>query len=835
MANFQNPSLKSHLSDTLQALDWPKMVDLASNEAITELGKSLILDLLDDSHWSQSIELAKLQQSETSEIQHLLDRDALWAPLRSLPNPHPSLNQLQKKAVLEFIELVILRDWCIAIDTWVNIPREEFRGECLKKSLKQLPDLDQILVKLEKILTPEGTLHENATPTLALLSQQSRTQKKEIQQQIDRLLSVYSEKGILQDRYSDVRDGRYVLPIKISAQSQVPGILHEASVSKQTVFIEPRELELLNNKNRQLQNSILEETYKILSDVSKNLIPHAEELGCAVKILAHWDHVQAKARFGRKYGGKLIQIADADQRSFSLRQCAHPLLWLSLPPEKIVRNDLEFEPETHALILTGPNTGGKTVFLKTLGLAAVCAKTGFLFPGSERLKVPFFDSILADLGDPQSIDSHLSSFSGHIHRFKEILNILSPRTLILIDELNSATDPEEGSALGRAFLETMIQEGATVVTTTHDPYLKARVLSDTRILSASMEFDATIKCPTYHLRIGVPGQSRALETAERLGIPASVLQLARSYLSHEHLEFESLLSTLENEKNIAVRARKEAQELKDEALKLKDLWSNRIGTNVDELLSKTKQRLKRILEEAQDEVRSTVKKKAAPQEKLKIFSDTLANSAEKIGVALIQEAPELATTLKEIQTASELSGSGSGSGSKLEPVLGLGLERSEPYSIGMEVRIPKWKSNGTVLELLGNKVKVQMGALQMTLPNSELQPLGSEESRSASSSNKKMRGKVTFQASTNSAPPPSELDLRGVRFEDAMSQLERYLDEAFRSGSIFEVSIIHGLGSGAIREGTRKLLGTLPYIKAFRDGGPGRGGTGTTIIEFELS
>ncbi|MEO5968615.1 MAG: Smr/MutS family protein, partial [Bdellovibrionia bacterium] len=552
------------------------------------------------------------------------------------------------------------------------------------------------------------------------------------------------------------------------------------------------------------------EVYLVLEATSKRLMPFASEIRQAALGLTFWDVTQAKARFGRKYSGKTISVTE--ERRFFLQQTAHPLLWWSMAPEAIIRNEIDFSPPTRTLLLTGPNTGGKTVILKTLGLAGICARTGFPFPATDQPIVPYFDSFFADLGDPQSIEQHLSSFSGHVLRFKEILEKITDDSLILIDELNSATDPEEGAAFGRAVLETIMSRGAMVVTTTHDPQLKALSISDKRILNASMAFDETARTPTFRMLLGVPGRSRALETAERLGIPLEVVQLAKTYLSREHNEFEKMLAKLESDTMEAARARKEAVTLREEAERTKKEWTERTSTSINDLLDRTRQKLRRILEQAQDEVRSSVRKLDEMKSHREIdktrshLNETLQQGAHKIESLLREEAPDIAEAIAHKNTRPTL---GSPTALKIE--------------VAGKVRIPKWKSTGTVLEITGNKIRVSVGTMQMMLSASDLEVISGAPTKPA---------QVHAEVKETRGSTGSQLDLRGIRFEEAMGQLESFLDHSYRNGAI-EVSVIHGLGTGALREGTHKLLKKLPYIKEYRDGGTGQGGTGATLVEFE--
>ena len=425
---------------------------------------------------------------------------------------------------------------------------------------------------------------------------------------LDQVIKDLGARGVLQESFSDVRDGRYVVPVRISAQSEVEGMVYEASASRQSVFIEPREVALLNNRLRRKQNDLLQEMHAILwPPACKKFEPRAREIADSVAIIAHWDAVQARARLGRRYSGKAIYV--------SRRPVVLPA------PDGAPAALVVAQAGSRSSVTTSISASRRARFsspARTRAARRCCSRRwasresararAFRFPATDLPKVPFFDAYFVDLGDPQSIEEHLSSFSGHVLRYKQILENLTSRSLVLLDELNSATDPEEGAALGRAFLETIIARGALVVATTHDPHLKALAVSDKRIVNACMAFDEATRSPTYRIVSGVPGRSRALETAERLGIPADVLALARSYLSREHNEFERMLARLEADVQEAERARKEAVAARAEPMRSRRNGRKKPRSPSSDMLERTRGKLRKILEAAQDEVRASVKK-----------------------------------------------------------------------------------------------------------------------------------------------------------------------------------------------------------------------------------
>ena len=805
--------------------EWNEILGYAVGQARSLPAKTGLSRFESELLWAQDPVSASAMQTETAEMMSLLERDGLWGALLGLEDPFGLLNILKHGQVLTAHDLAVLRSWLYAIDQWCSFPRDDLKLPLFKRTLNLLHEPTFELKSLNQILTQSGEISEKASPTLARLTVELRSTKTEIEQTLSSLVNKYSAAGHLQDRISDHRDGRYVLAVKISEQSEVAGIIHDSSVTNQTVYIEPREIELLNNQLKRISNAIEQEIYRILEKISAELKPVASPIEESIGILVHWDMAQAKARLGRQYGGKPLTISN--DLTVSLQLTAHPLLWWAMSPNEIIRNSIDLGGKTHTLLITGPNTGGKTVFLKTIGMAMICARTGFLFPGTDRLIVPFIERFFVDLGDAQSIEKKISSFSGHVLKFKEILDNLTPRSLILLDELNSATDPQEGAALARALLETLIDRGALLVATTHDPYLKGLALEDPRILNASMEFDESSALPTFKMVMGAPGRSRALETAERLGLDPAIIAKARGFLTKGQLQFEGLLARLEKEALDTGKLRNEALFLREQALKMKEEWELKSKTAIEEMLARTRTKLRHVLEKAQDEVRVTVKKIVETKDSKAVDRDRkniqgLVDRAQSFIDEIIEsEAPEVASALKE----------------QAAPVAAAESTKIEAGSI---VRVRKFNSLGTVMDVTGNKLKVVLGhpthqsksALTMNVTKNEVDLLTEAELRTLKISSG--RGSVALNTKTQvetDFSSPEKIDLRGKRFEDAMQELERFVDRAFRSGRA-GITIVHGLGTGVIRQGTLELLKGLPYVKNYSDGGTGRGGDGATVVEF---
>jgi DNA mismatch repair protein MutS2 len=809
----------------LEDLDWPKLLSFAKAEARTTYGKARVESWNHPSGFAKSFERSLELQLETQEIYTLLDRAALWGPMNGLLDIHEELESLAKGGVLEAQALARIRSWLYCFDSWINFPLE-FAGKYFKQALTQIFVPNDSLRILDRILTPAGEISEKASPELYSILSQAKDVKREISSRMEQLTRDYAGKGFLQEKYSDVRDGHYVLPVRVSDQSKIEGRIAEMSVSRQTVFIEPKEVEQLQSKLRRLEAEASQEIFRILLAVARTLQPHADSISASAFLVAYWDAVQARARLAKVYGGK--QISLSEERQWVLHDTVNPILFWNLEEAQIVRNSVEMMPGQQMILLSGPNTGGKTVLLKTMGLSAVCARTGFFYPGTGKLRVPFFDSFFVDLGDPQSIEEHISSFSGHVLKMKRILEGQTAQSLILIDEMNSATDPEEGAALAMAFVQKVLSEpGAILIATTHDPKLKAMGVGDKRVLNASILFDEETMRPTYRVVFGAPGRSRALETAERLGMPESVLTLARSYLTEEHKVIESVLAQLQGQLGTVDRARSEAERLRDEAEKLKLEWEEKVKVTVQESIEKARQKLKHVLELAQIEVRETLRKIQSTKSHKQLddirseLNDAFSEGAKRIESSVGEAAPELAEVLN---------------------LAAANAAEAPKFDRGVWVRVPKWKNVGEIVEWDGKRAKVALGpkvgtgfakAFVVSVYPVEMEILSEREMRAVLGVQTGGRpGKPS--KNVNIASPevgsiPEQVDVRGQRLDDAIREVTSYIDRAFRSGRV-EVVIIHGLGTGALREGIRALLKKTNYVATFDDAG----NTGSTRIRFSV-
>ncbi|MBI4925843.1 MAG: Smr/MutS family protein [Bdellovibrio sp.] len=539
---------------------------------------------------------------------------------------------------------------------------------------------------------------------------------------------------------------------------------------------------------------IIEDKSLKISEITTKLKPYLEEIIQSISILINLDVIQAKARLGKKYNSKPIQITN--EKIFDLKQAAHPLLWWNTSNFKIIKNDIYFAPPTQALLISGPHLGGKTTLLKTLGFACVCAKTGFPIPASCAPTIPFFKQIYF---------INKISFEDQILQLKSICTTCNNDSLVFLDDQILSTNPEEGTALATAVLETCINKNATVIATTHNTFLIKHFVSDSKVLNASFGFDDSLKQVDFKLDITAPGSSYALETAEKLGLPSEIVVLAIKYLLPDLTKLTSLLLKIKKDSTVLSLAQKEAETLKTEAEKLKTDWLEKAKISFQEALDRARQKLKRIQDQAQDAVREAVKKLDQIHSRKDLdnmrssLNQTLSNTINNAEAIVSKEAPQTEA---------------------------LSPEKLFDYHIGEKVKLHKWNNLGTILEIVGDKAKVAVGNLQLTLFLNELEPCEEKE--------KNQPPAVKITNPDQIATPMQELNIRGLRLDDALRELDRYLDQTFRSQVLTEVRVLHGLGTGALREGIRLHLKTLPYVKAFRDALPHQGGAGVTIVELDV-
>ena len=661
-----------------------------------------------------------------------------------------------------------------------------------------LADLEALRGLIATAVDERGEVRDSASRELATIRRERDAVHGRLQQRMEALLRSASLRPSLQDPIVTLRDGRYVLPVRSEARSAVPGIVHDSSASGATIYVEPLAVIDLGNRWRELQAQERHEIERIMRTLSEAAGEAEHELVDAVERLARLDLALAKARLAEQMGAADLTEAGSDvpwlveaPAALRLVEARHPLL-----EGEVVPVTIEAGGETRALLITGPNTGGKTVALKTAGLLSLMALAGLPVPADEGTRIPVYDAVFADIGDEQSIEQSLSTFSGHVTAIIDILERAGPRSLVLLDELGAGTDPTEGAALAIAIVGRLVEAGATLIATTHHSELKLFAHREAGVLNASVEFDVETLAPTYRLRIGVPGQSNALAIAERLGMPGAIVEAAREGLSHGQRDLEAVLGDLRTQLSAAEDRAARAAADRDAAEELRGDLERQLATLADEserLRAESRERVReevrdaeRMLQRARREVESArLEQAAADLERAREAAAALAPEPPP-------EPPEPAAPPRPTLPAPEI-----GSRVWLRGIGSPGEALSEPDEAG--------------------EFEVQLGALRTRVRLAQVERIEQPD------------GAVIVAVSTPPAPSaPEQIEIRGQIVAEALPSVEAFLDDAARAGRE-RVRIIHGKGTGALRRAVRELLARHPLVTAYESGTSQEGGEGVTV------
>ena len=649
---------------------------------------------------------------------------------------------------------------------------------------------------IARCIDEQAYVVDQASPDLAAIRRELRGGEARIREKLEQLIRSPSVQKMLQDAIITIRGDRYVIPVKQEYRAHFGGIVHDQSGSGATLFIEPESIVQMNNKLRELKIAEEREIERILMRLSAETAEHADDLAANLDILAQLDFAFAKSRLAREMRASLPRMND---RGFlKLKRGRHPLL----PAESVVPLDVELGNTYTAIIITGPNTGGKTVTLKTIGLLSLMAMSGLFVPADDGSQLCVFDAIYADIGDEQSIEQNLSTFSGHMTNIIRMLREMTPKSLVLLDELGAGTDPAEGSALAIAILEHIHRLGCRIVATTHYSELKAYAYNRKGIINASMEFDIQTLSPTYRLLVGVPGRSNAFAIAERLGLPKSIIERARGEVSEEDRRVEDMIASLEEDRQSAEAERQTAESLRAEMERLKERHAAE--------LRKFEEQRDRMLRKAQEEAREAVAK--ARREAEAIIADLRRMALEEAASVKEHKLIEARRRLDEAIP-------------DLAPKPSARRDR-KPVKVGPgdEVKVVSLNQKGVVLEAGESEALVQIGILKMKIALTDLEPVGQPPKP------KPFQPAASLKRTKDDLR--MELDLRGSTLEDAILEVDRFLDEAYLA-NLGQVTIIHGKGTGVLRSGIRDFLRKHRLVKSFRDGAYGEGGIGVTVAELK--
>lgn len=679
------------------------------------------------------------------------------------------------------------------------------------KYIGEMVDLIVEFTALEKeisrcILT-EDEMADNASPKLKDIRRSIHQQNQAIKNKLSRIITSSSNKTYLQDAIVTMRDGRYVIPVKQEYRSFFPGMVHDQSKGGATLFIEPQGVVELNNKLRELEVEEQLEIARILAELSSRVAEHYREIRSNLELLTKLDFIMAKGKLSCKMHASEPKIdTNGELRLISAR---HPLIEY----KKAVPVDIRIGGDYRTLIITGPNTGGKTVSLKTAGLLVMMAQSGLHIPASHASTLPIFGEVFADIGDEQSIEQSLSTFSSHMKNIVSIIDKASYDSLVLVDELGAGTDPTEGAALAIAILERFYDSGALTMATTHYNELKKYALATSGVENAAMEFDVETLTPTYRLLIGVPGKSNAFEISKKLGLSESVIERASEHIKHGDMEFENVISSIEDDKRKAAADRLDAESMRaeiEERLKKLEEKEKAISEKRADIIAEAKREARELLRETKSAVKD-VQKDLRRLQKSGAHTNLNTGALEK-SRRKINEAEDLVSekVVKQVNS---------------EPV------SADTLKIGDRVKLLTIGQNGTILSLPDEKgnLMINIGALKVKARLQDLMLINEGKDRKPQAKSSSKYGSLLRSKSSSVS---ASINVMGKNLEDALADVEKYLDDVYMAG-LDMVSIIHGRGGGILKDGIRQMLKRKKYVDSYGAASYNDGGEGVTIVRMK--
>ncbi|HLR22790.1 MAG TPA: endonuclease MutS2 [Pseudogracilibacillus sp.] len=776
---------------TLNVLEFDKVISLLIEETATAVG----LNKAKKIEPSVSYEEVEELQAETDQAMHVLRLDK-HVPFTHMVDVTDSLKRCEIGGILNEEE-------CIGVARLIYAGRQVRNFidhlEIDIPLIKEITDRIFLFRELERSITGKideyGDVLDNASQALRSIRQSIHSYEAKIRERLEHLTRTKSK--MLSETIVTIRNNRYVLPVKQAYKGAIGGIVHDQSSSGQTLFMEPKAIIELNNQLQQQITKEKQEIEIILQKLSAEIAEHAESLAVNQSLIADIDVIFARAQLGMRMKASKPEMNK--NGIIDLKQARHPLIQL----DQVVASDILLGEDYQAMVITGPNTGGKTVTLKTIGLMILMAQSGLQIPAQDGARVGFFKKVFADIGDEQSIEQNLSTFSSHMTNIVEIMEEVDETSLVLFDELGAGTDPQEGAALAMALLDEVIARKAIVAATTHYPELKAYGYNRDAVMNASVEFDVETLRPTYRLLMGIPGRSNAFEISNRLGLDKNLIQEAKASVGIDSKNVEHMISALDDSRIQAENELKQANKLRDEAEALKkdltDAWQA-FENKRNKLYEKAEEKAKDALAKAREEAEVIVDEVRHMKDNAN-FKEHEWIEAKKI---LDEAQPQLSKTDKQQQP----------------------VKSPQKLEIGDTVKHRSLGQIGEILEIKNNnEYVIQIGIMKLTAKKTDIEFVKKKE---------KEKTEPISHVLTNASAShvKTELDLRGERYEDALLQLEKYIDEALLSGYP-QVTIIHGKGTGALRKGVEQFIKQHPHIKNSRLGNQNEGGSGVTILTFK--
>ena len=786
-------------SKIIEKLEYNRIIKQLSDLAITAPAKEQALKLMPSSNFDE----VKKSIDQTRVLSNIL-RVKGPMPITDFKDVRASLKRLKVKANLNgeelgniFLILSLAKD---VSQFTADLEEREIDTRPIEKTLKNLAIPEHLFKKLNQAIEYDGTVKDTASSKLMQLRHDIQSNETDIKNHMNDYISG-KHTQYLSENIVTIRDGRYVLPVKQEYKNKFGGVVHDQSASGQTLFVEPQAVLVLNNRQQNLMAQERQEIHRILIELSELAGMYQKEIKNNADALTQLDFLSAKSKLAKAM--KATEPVLNQDHVIKLRKARHPLI----DPKKVVPNNIELGTSFDTMLITGPNTGGKTITLKTLGLLQLMAQAGLFITAEEGSQLTVFNEIYADIGDEQSIEQSLSTFSSHMDQIIKIMKDVTEDDLVLIDELGAGTDPEEGASLAIAILDDLRGAQAKIAITTHYPELKLYGYNRARTTNASMEFDLKKLAPTYRLRIGIPGQSNAFAIAHQLGMNEAVVDKARSLMNDEDSDINKMIERLTEQTKAAEQLHETLKQNVDQSITLKRQLQNGLDWY--------NQQVQKQLEKAQEKADEMLAKKR--QKADKIIND-LEEQRRAGGQVRTNKVIEAKGALNKLERENQ----------NLAQNKVLQREkRRHDVSVGDTVKVLSYGQQGVITKKLADhEFEVQIGILKVKVTDRDVEKISTQAAP------KKAERAVRSSRGLRSTRASSELDLRGQRYEEALTNLDRYIDSSLLAG-LNTVTIIHGIGTGAIRNGVQQYLKRNRHVKSYNYAPANQGGTGATIVHLQ--
>lgn len=773
----------------LNILEYNKIISRVEEFAQNELSAQKILQLEPISDRAAILDMmARLEEARIIEMGQSEPGMSMLSDIDAL------VHRAVIGSVLSVIELNKIKNNIKVINrykTYIFNQYEEHEVDVpiIYNQMKTLPTITELAESIQS-KCDETSLYDNASPVLAQIRQEMNRINRKIKEKLEQIVRSSNNQKKLSDAIVTVRNGRQVIPVRSEYKQDFPGIVHDTSSSGQTFYIEPNSIVQLSTELNRVTHRENEEVERILYELTNEVAEYDNALTYSTKVLADFDVYLAKAKYGNR--NKMVMPNISESKTIDLPQAWHPML----PRETVVKNNIMFYPDVQSVIITGPNTGGKTVTLKTVGLIILMTQSGMMIPAFEGATIGIFDEVFCDIGDEQSIEQSLSTFSSHMTNIVSILEHMTEDSFVMFDELGAGTDPAEGAALAMSILDRCLNRGVMTMATTHYPELKAYSYNREHVMNASVEFDVETLSPTYRLLMGIPGKSNAFDIAKKLGLDLSIIKEARQMIHMDNKEIDIMIASLE----------KNAKQIEDDRVLTETLKveAQNLHKDLNKAFTSYEKQKENLIENAKQQANDIVKRAEKEADELLKQLRNLKTNADIKENELIEQRSKLSGMYHETKIKENKKST-----------------KDEVIVKGDHVKVLSYGQKGVILDVDGTEAVVQMGIIKMKLPLNELE-------KEAPPKQEKQR--VVPRA--NRQTIKMELDLRGERYEDAIYKVEQYLDQAILS-NYEQVTIIHGKGTGALQKGVQQYLKKSKAVKSFRGGMPSEGGFGVTVVELK--